>query len=208
MSASLGLLAGCARESVVFSPQALPSLVASQAVHYERTRDGRRVVEDGPISWVVVRSRPAEASREDAERFTAPFTARLVGQELQVADEARSVRHPLRDIQRIEVEFEAPDRSRALGMRGVGIALTSIGGAVLVGGLALITLVVAEPRSNADIVVVGGVPLIAVSTLFAGIGIPLWVVGGRRAAPGNIVLPYAVPVLTPARNGAALRWAF
>ena len=211
MIATLGLLVGCTRQTVVVSPEALPALAESPSVTYTRTKDGRQVVEQGPVHWVAVHSRPLQTSSEDTphvEWYRTPFTAKLVGGELQMADEERQSRLPLRDIEQVEVVYDARVGSPAAAMRISGILLTSIAGATLVGGVTLVGLVAGSPHSNPDIVVAVGVPMLAASTVVAAIGIPLWVVGARRGAPAQAGLFTTVPTLAPTRNGAAVRWAF
>ncbi len=205
--ASLGLLAGCSREAMVVSPQALPALAERQVVRYERTRDGARVVEEGPIRWVIVQSQPSPTSGEDTheaarvESFRAPFQVRLAGGQLQLADEERSLGFALRDIQRIEVHYDASAGSPAMAKRIVGIVLTSIGGASVVGGVAFVAAWGHSSNAVGPWVLSG--PLLGVGTVLAGVGIPLWVSGAAQASP-----PATAPTLAPTGNGVALRWAF
>ncbi len=204
--ASLGLLVGCTRETMVVPPEALPALARSQAVTYTRTKDGRRVVEQGPIRWVGVHGGSAEVSKEVAppgephsEWYRGPFEATLAGGALQIADENGRSSYALRDIRQIEILYDARVGSPAMGMRIVGIVLTSLGSALLVGGVATTGWIVGSPRNSPLAVYLLGVPLMASSTVFAGVGIPLWVQGARAAT---------APTLAPTGNGAALRWAF
>ena len=108
--------------------------------------------------------------------------------------------------------MQAPPRYRNPSMRVAGIVLTSIGSAALAAGLIVTTLDLTVWNHNCDEscgLVAGliGLPLVGGSALFAGIGIPLWVVGSRPPA-GQAALPGWVPTPVPARNGAGLRWTF
>ena len=203
--ASLGLLMGCTREGVVVPAESLPAFAESQAVTYTRTRDGQRVIEEGPIRWVVVHSWPPATSHAVAsstEDFRSPFQARLAGDQLQVSDDEQKAAHALRDIQQVDLYFDArAGASPSMAMRIAGIVLTSLGSACLVAGLALEGAVAHSSGAAAGL---AGVPPVAVSTLFAGIGVPLWVAGG----PEHPVAPAVSPLLTPKVYGATLGWMF
>jgi hypothetical protein len=212
MVVGLGLVVGCTRETVVVPPQAVPALAESQAVTYERTSDGKRVVEQGPIRWVSVRTWPAATSKKDSPEeatygdvFRAPFQAKLSGDQLQVSDDDHQSRHALRDIREVEVRYEARVGSPGTAMRMAGITLTSLGSAAFVGGVTLIGVLESSLHGGPVALLFWGLPILAPSAVFTGIGIPLWVEGARRLGPG---LPTTVPTLVPARNGAALRWTF
>jgi hypothetical protein len=94
-------------------------------------------------------------------------------------------------------------------MRIAGITLTALASASLVAGIAVVAADVhqmagctggANPANAcfASLTPYVDFPLLIGSTVLAGIGIPLLVVGGRRAGPDVAVGPRAVTV----------RWAF
>jgi hypothetical protein len=204
MVASLGLLMGCARQTVVVPPESLPAFAESQTVVYARTRDGKPVIEQGPIRAVVVHSWPPAATHEEATRvegFSSPFRATLAGDQLQVSDDEGKAAHALRDIQQIDVSFDARvGGSPPSAMRIAGIVLTSLGSAFLVTGFGLL-FGVTDHRGSAP-VFFASVPAFALSPLLAGIGIPLWVAGGPAGVPST------TPLLAPKVYATALRWAF
>ena len=203
-AASIALLVGCTHETVVVPPQALPALAEREVIQYQRLSDGRRVVEQGPIRWVGVRFQPTARREEDAvEWFRAPFAVRLSADQLHLADELRAAGFPLRDVRQIDVRYEASAVSPGKGMMISGIVLTSIGAAWLVAGAGLMGVL-----RNSPGLLVAGLPVMLASIVPAGVGIPLWIDGARRAGPDGPPVPMAVPSLVPARNGAALRWAF
>jgi hypothetical protein len=104
-----------------------------------------------------------------------------------------------------------PPKHRNEAMRISGIVLTSLGAATLVAGL---VMGLGPGFGNCGDIGcnsnwIGLLMLIPASTIPAGIGIPLWVVGGqspRRGAAG--VPPWAVPSVTAGPRAASLRWTF
>jgi hypothetical protein len=222
MVASLDLLAGCAGARVSVPPQALPALAESQVVVYETEIDGARLLERGRIRGVSVQARASASSRDsphrvssrgtylyqdatEVERFRAPFTAKLSGEQLELANEDRRYRLALRDIRQIEVLYDRRVGSREMGMQIAGIVLTSLGGASLVTGVALWGPAGHSSGGAAFLVVV---PPLVLGTVLAGVGIPLWAAGASPGKLNQAGLPATVPTLVPTRNGAALRWAF
>jgi hypothetical protein len=208
MVASLGFLVGCARETMVVTPRTLPALAENQVIVYTRTRDGKQVVEHGPIRGVVVQGPPLATSKGDTdrdpahiERFRAPFEAKLSGDQLQLSNEEGQSRYALRDIQEVEVQYDVRVDDPRKGMRIAGIVLTSLGGAALGTGFALLGVVAHSSGAAAGLVVVAPFTL---SPVLAGVGIPLWVAG----APAPSGVPATIPLLAPKAYGAGLRWAF
>jgi hypothetical protein len=105
----------------------------------------------------------------------------------------------------------APPRYRSNSMRIAGIVLTSIGSAALVSGVAVIAADLSGGGEFAGIVsVYFGLPLVGLSTILAGVGVSLWVVGARPPKPGpGVAAPASlVPTVSPGPRGVALRWAF
>lgn len=74
-------------------------------------------------------------------------------------------------------------------MRIAGIVLTSVASAALFSGVAFASIV-----HGADVTLIIAMPLIGASTVLAGIGIPLWVVGGRPGAPAVSIGPGSVRI--------------
>jgi hypothetical protein len=120
------------------------------------------------------------------------------------------------------VPVPAP-KYRNNGMRIAGITLTAVGAAVLASGIAFIALDQSKPvGSNCGhpgpcdggdgVGVVTwflGVPLVALSTVFAGVGIPLWVVGAQRPKPELAASPaWAIPSVAAGPRSVSLRWTF
>ncbi len=101
--------------------------------------------------------------------------------------------------------MEAPKR-RSTGMMVAGIVLTSIASAALVGGI-VTTALFASTSSNASGIgfAVISLPLFGGSTIFAGVGIPLWVVGASTPKPRYAE---AIPRLSVGAGSGALRWTF
>ena len=202
-AASIALLVGCTKETVVVRPQALPALAEHPVIPYQRLSDGKRVVEQGPVRWVGVRFLPAARRDEDAvEWFRVPFAVRVSGEQLQLADDVRTAGFPLREVRQIDVRYEASAVNPGKGMMISGIVLTSVGAAQLVAGASLMGWL-----GNSPAFLVGLLPALT-STVWAGVGIPLWVDGARRTGPDGPPVPLGIPSLVPARNGAALRWTF
>lgn len=92
-------------------------------------------------------------------------------------------------------------------MRVAGIVLTSLASATLLAGITVTAVDLAKPLSPYSDVsykgmatVLVGLPLMAGSTVLAGIGIPLWKLG---AAP-----PRAVPSVGVGPGSTTLRWTF
>jgi hypothetical protein len=101
--------------------------------------------------------------------------------------------------------------------------LTAIGAAMLASGIGLIALDQAQPVSSncgnhgpcdgaagAGVLTwYFGVPLVALSTVLAGVGIPLWVVGAQRPKPELAASPaWAVPSVGAGPRSVSLRWTF
>jgi hypothetical protein len=105
-----------------------------------------------------------------------------------------------------------PSKHRNEAMRISGIVLTSLGAATLVAGVGL-TVAPGVGRCGelgCDSTWAGLLLLIPASTILAGVGIPLWVVGGqspRRGAAAGMP-PAAVPALSVGPRSASLRWTF
>lgn len=95
-----------------------------------------------------------------------------------------------------------PPKHRNPAMMIAGIVLTSIGSAALIGG---VVTTVAYSRADSPFgVVLIGLPLLGGSLLFAGVGVPLWVVGAS-APPAHTPL---LPSLAVGPGSGTLRWAF
>lgn len=73
---------------------------------------------------------------------------------------------------------EAPSPYRNNAMRIAGIVLTSLAGTLALAGVIATSIDLGSPHGNGMLMMALGVPLFASSTVPAGIGIPLWVVGG------------------------------
>jgi len=91
---------------------------------------------------------------------------------------------------------KAPPLYRSNAMRITGIVLTSLASSCLLGGAILMSVDLGGGGSGAA-TIGGAAPLMVFSSIFAGIGIPLWVVGalprpgaGVSAAPGGIRLAF------------------
>ena len=97
-------------------------------------------------------------------------------------------------------------KRRSTGMMVAGIVLTSIASAALVGGI-VTTALFASTSSNASGIgfVVISLPLLGGSTIFAGVGIPLWIVGASTPKPRYAE---AIPRLSVGAGSGALRWTF
>ncbi|APR78470.1 Hypothetical protein A7982_03817 [Minicystis rosea] len=86
-------------------------------------------------------------------------------------------------------------RYRDNGMRIAGIVLTSVASAMLIAGLTVMALDLSGgPLSDPDFNVLTvwvGAPLMLGSTVVAGVGVPLWVVGARppASAPSLMLHP-------------------
>lgn len=98
-----------------------------------------------------------------------------------------------------------PPRHRNPAMMIAGIVLTSIGSAALIGGV-ITTAAFSQASGEASGIgiVVIGLPLLGGSLLFAGVGVPLWVVGAS-APPAHAAL---VPSLSVGAGSGTLRWTF
>ncbi|APR78471.1 Hypothetical protein A7982_03818 [Minicystis rosea] len=92
------------------------------------------------------------------------------------------------------------------GMRVAGIVLTSFASALMAAGL--ITMAIDLGGGSGEwrglVTLVLGVPLMGGSTIFAGIGIPLWMVGGRP--PEGAAPPTSAASLGIGPGGLALRF--
>jgi hypothetical protein len=192
---SLFSLAGCARQTLVVPPRALPELAERQAVEYQWTKDGQRITELGPIRSVGI---TGDAASE--EWFRAPFAAKIINGELEVSDEDHRSRRALRDIREIEVLYDVQRFEPHRGAEIAGIVLTSIGAAGVLAGAGVMVWSQTSPR-DANALLLGTLVMVP-STPFLGAGIPLWVVGAGRPRYNP------VPTFTPTRNGGVLRWAF
>lgn len=96
---------------------------------------------------------------------------------------------------------DAPAR-RSKGMMVTGIVLTSVGSLALLGGIGVTALDASHGSDTSGLLtVVVGVPMMVGSLLFAGAGIPLWVVGAR--APAG-----PAPKVSVGAGSATLRWTF
>lgn len=91
-------------------------------------------------------------------------------------------------------------------MMVAGIVLTSIASAALVAGV-VSTAYFSQAGGEASGIGVAviGLPLLGGSVIFAGVGIPLWVVGAQRRPHGTSA---AIPSLSMGPGSGALRWAF
>jgi hypothetical protein len=94
-------------------------------------------------------------------------------------------------------------------MMVTGIALTGIGAAALPAGVAVI---VADVNNGDDVAIAAaliGFPLVIGSTVFAAVGIPLWVVGAREVPvkPGDDEARI-IPEVFVGPTSASLRWTF
>lgn len=98
-----------------------------------------------------------------------------------------------------------PPVRRSTGMMVAGMILTGVGSVALLAGVAFTGLFASAGGDSGLGIVLIGMPLIAGSTVFAGIGIPLWVVGARPAEPA---LEAAIPSLSVGPGSASLRWTF
>lgn len=98
---------------------------------------------------------------------------------------------------------EAPRRSKS--MMVAGIVLTSLASGTLIAG-AITTAAFASGGGYSFLGAwVVGVPIIGGSTIFAGIGIPLWVVGASTPATRRAD---AIPSVSLGLGSATLRWSF
>jgi hypothetical protein len=105
---------------------------------------------------------------------------------------------------------ESP-KLRSPGARNAGIVLTSIASGLMAAGLSVMIYDAASPaKAGQDVDSQGvatvhiGVPLAAASTVFAGVGIPLWAWGG--GSPDSA--PPTVPRLCLGAASARLAWSF
>lgn len=80
----------------------------------------------------------------------------------------------------------ATPKRRSTGMMVAGIVLTSLGSAMLLTG-AVTTGIGSSGGGDGGTILVAvvGLPFMVGSTVFAGIGIPLWVVGAQPAPAGS-----------------------
>lgn len=100
---------------------------------------------------------------------------------------------------------EAP-RRRSTGMMVAGIVLTSIASAALIAGVVSSVAIAREGGEFGGLAfIVIGLPLLGGSLIFAGVGIPLWVVGASPAKPQEA---RAIPTLALGPGSAALRVRF
>jgi hypothetical protein len=91
---------------------------------------------------------------------------------------------------------------RSPGMMVTGIALTGVGASMLLAGVSLSLAGAGSADSGGgNLVAFTAVPLIAGSLVFAAVGIPLWVVGGR--SPRG-----AMPAIAVGAGATTLRWTF
>ena len=99
-------------------------------------------------------------------------------------------------------------RYRNNGMRIAGIVLTSVASAMLVAGLTAMAIDLSGgPLSDPDFKVLTvwvGAPLMLGSTVVAGVGIPLWVVGARP--PEGAPPPTSAPSVAIGPGGLSLRF--
>ena len=95
-------------------------------------------------------------------------------------------------------------------MRIAGIVLTSFASALMASGLAAMAIDLSGGNGGGDTSSKGlvslliGVPLMGGSTIFAGIGIPLWMVGGRP--PEGAPPPTQAPSVGLGPGGLSLRF--
>ena len=112
-----------------------------------------------------------------------------------------------------------PERPRywSNGMRITGIVLTALSGAMLTGGVAALAWGSSQHCTGDcedDFSGLGGalagLGLMGGSLLFAGAGIPLWVVGGRSSDPedARAAPRWTMPVVAAAGRTVTVRWSF
>jgi hypothetical protein len=104
-------------------------------------------------------------------------------------------------------EAEKKSRFHNPAMFGFGIALTALGGASFLAGVASI-FVLAQAGSGDD-AYIGSVVAITGGAVVTGIGVPMIVIGGRRRGPDSSSAPGShAPAWIGAPHGVAWAWAF
>lgn len=99
-----------------------------------------------------------------------------------------------------------PPKHRNPAMMIAGIVLTSIGSAALMGGVITTAMFSRASGEASGIgIVVIGLPLLGGSLLFAGVGVPLWVIGASAPPAHHAAL---VPSLSVGAGSGTLRWTF
>lgn len=99
-----------------------------------------------------------------------------------------------------------PPKHRNPAMMIAGMVLTGIGAAALVGGVVSTAYFSTLSGDGSGIgIVVVGLPLLGGSLLFAGVGVPLWVVGASAPPASRSAL---IPSVSVGAGSGALRWTF
>lgn len=104
-----------------------------------------------------------------------------------------------------------PPRHRNKSMMISGIVFTSLASATLLGGLGVIIYYQTKCSDICGALGTGliGLPLAAGSTLFAGIGVPLWVIGAQAPATAATAPMSAwVPGVSISPQSVSLGWKF
>lgn len=87
-----------------------------------------------------------------------------------------------------------------------GITLTGIGSAALIGGVGVFAADANQGSGYAALLI--GAPLILGSTIFAGVGIPLWVLGARAPAESSAKSVSPAPTVLIAPSSVTMQWRF
>lgn len=99
-----------------------------------------------------------------------------------------------------------PSERRSPAMMYTGISLTALGSATLIGGVSIFAVDATQGSGFAAILL--GVPMMIGSTIFAGVGIPLWIVGAQAPDGGSSKIAPAIPAVAIAPGAVTMQWRF